>query len=184
MVLISDTLPLSLKGLEKGIAIFLDKDWKKVKKGKAWNIWQSQSSPAKAELLLKQIIFSWIQWRTMSPATHKYMATSFFLQSLTAADAPHKLIRCTPINRPMVSNGTIFTPPPSQTAFSGDKETTQGKKNVWPNSMFRTAAPRYEEPVCLYMRIKYFLHYTTNPINSFRKLWNVIIQEVPFIKRS
>lgn len=81
MVLISDTLPLSLKG----IAIFLDKDWKKVKKGKAWNIWQSQSSPAKAELLLKQIIFSWIQWRTMSPVTHKYMATSFFLQSLTAA---------------------------------------------------------------------------------------------------
>lgn len=48
--------------------------------------------------------------------------------------------------------------------------------------MFRTAAPRYEEPVCLYIRIKYFLRYTTNPINSFRELWNVIIQGVPFIK--
>lgn len=110
------------------------------------------------------------------------METSVFLQSLTAADVPHKLIRCKPINSPTVSNGTIFTPPPSQTAFSGDKETTHVKKNAWPNSVFRTAAPRYEESVCLYIRIKYFLHYTTNPINSFRELWNVIIQGVPFIK--
>lgn len=150
--------------------------------GKALNIWQTQPSWTKVELLLKQIIFSWIQWRTMSPVAPQNMGTSFFLQSLTAADAPHKLTESMPINSPTVSNGTIFTPPPSRTTFSGDKETIEGKKNAWPNSVFRTAAPRYEEPVCLYIRIKYFLHYTTNPINSFRKRWNVIIQGVPFIK--
>lgn len=66
----------------------------------------------------------------MSSVTHKHIGISFFLQSLPAADAPHKLIGYMSINSPTMQNGTIFTPPSTQTAFSGDKETTQEKKNA------------------------------------------------------
>lgn len=45
--------PLS-QGPKEVSSYFLDNDWKRVKKGKTWNIWQSLCLPAKAKLSLKQ----------------------------------------------------------------------------------------------------------------------------------
>lgn len=77
---------------------------------------------------------------------------------------------------------SLLLPEQLNSIFWEQGNNTLSKKNAWPNDMFRAAAPRSKEPVCLHIRIKYFLHYTTNPINSFRKLWNVVIEGVPFIK--
>lgn len=175
------SLPLSIKSPREVPNYFLDNDWERVKKGKTWIIWQSLSLPAKTKLSLKQhnvagSIGPCVPW-LLSTWEPQSSCRAWQLQMLHTSYWDTHLK-----NSPAVSNGTIFPSPPSWTAFSGNKGTTPGKKNAWPNNMFRAAAPRYEEPVCLYVGIKYFLHYTTNPINSFRKLWNVIIQGVPFIK--
>lgn len=170
-VLRPDSLPLSQRPRE-GHQLSFQTGYQKVAKGnwngKPFHIWKSHPLSANTQPLQKQIICRQIQvyWRRLSLITHQGMQTALFLWSLQQA---HRVYA---YKQPKSVKQHFFHPLlpllSAKQHFLGTRKQHRERRMPGLIACSELQLPDTKS-LCLYIRIKYFLHYTTNPISSFRK---------------